>query len=396
MGEKGLARFLAGPPRIAAFFADLDPSRGGHITAQLSADRASFLWAGVPGGGQINHNDFEITLHPGGVLELVYGVLQSREAVVGVSPGSTLGVTAADLSLARSSGSPGALAERFSETEKLDLVSTSRRFFASHPDVFEQIIIYTTRPLNPVAGTLAFELNTRNDISGIGLETDLNDTAEWGSAGGLASVVYMDSIDQYLDVDGFEILGHEVAHRWLARLRFRDATGALSNALLGRAFVHWSFFMNSDASVMEGNQIADRGGGWFETVDITRGYSALDQYVMGMRLPGEVPPIFYVEGPDNFRPNRTFEFSSSPEVGVGFTGTRRDVRIEDVIAAMGPRVPDATQAPRLLRHAFILVADDVAPATDVRLAALARIRGRFGPFYAGATGGRGAADSTLP
>ncbi|HXB55767.1 MAG TPA: hypothetical protein VN461_13345 [Vicinamibacteria bacterium] len=395
-GEQGLARFLAGPPRAAAFLADLDPSRGGTIAAQVLADRAVILWTGVPGGGQINHNTFEITLHAGGVLEMVYGEMQSREAVVGVSPGSTRDVTPADLSVGHPAGSTGALAERFSETEKLDLVSVSRRFFARHPDVFEQIVMYTTRPLNPVAGTLAFELNVRNDIQGIGLETGLDETGQWGSAGGLASVVFMDSIDQYLEVDGFEILGHEVGHRWLARVQFRDGRGSLSNALLGRGLVHWSFFMNSDASVLEGNRIADRGGGHFETVDITRGYSALDQYVMGMRLPEEVPPVFYVDEPDNFRPNRSFKFSSAPEAGISFTGTRRDVRIEDMIAALGPRVPDALHAPRLLRHAFILVADDVAPATADRLQALARIRSRFGPYYLEATGGRGAVDSTLP
>jgi hypothetical protein len=395
-GEKGLARFLAGPPRIAAFFADLDPSRGGGITARLAADHAAFLWTGVPGAGQINQNTFEVTLRPGGVFELVYGEMQTREGVVGVSPGSTLEVTAADLASGRPTGRAGALAERFSETEKLDLVSVSHRFLAGHPDIFEQIVIYTTRPLNPVPGTLAFEINTRNEVRGIGLETDLNQTAQWGSAGSLASMVFMDSIDQYLDVDGFEILGHEVGHRWLARLRFRDATGATSSALLGRALVHWSFFMNSDASDLEGNRIVDRGGGWFETVDITRGYSALDQYVMGMRLPEEVPPFFYVDEPDNFRPARPFKFSSSPEAGISFTGIRRDVTIEDVIAAMGPRVPDADHAPRLLRHAFVLVADDVAPATPARQQALARIRSRFGPYYFQATEGRGTVDSGLP
>lgn len=397
VGEKGLARFLAGPPRIAPFFTDLDPSRGGSVSAQLQGDRAVFLWNGVPGGGQVNRNSFEVVLHSGGAIDVVYGTeVQTREAVVGVAPGGTLTVTASDLSGGRPVGSPGALAERFSESEKVDLVSVSRRFLAGHPDVFEQLVTYTTRPLNPIPGTLAFELNIRNDIQGIGLEAGLDQSAQWGSGGVLASVAYMDSIDQYLEVDGFEILAHEVGHRWLARLRFRDAAGRRSDALLGRALVHWSFFMNTEASVLEGSEIADRGGGRFETVDITRRFSALDQYAMGLRLPDEVPPFFYVDGPDNFRPNRAFKFSSAPEAGISFTGIRRDVRIEDVIAAMGPRVPDASRAPRRLRQAFILVADEEAPATDARRQALARIRTRFEPYYREATGERGAVDATLP
>ncbi|HSB61372.1 MAG TPA: hypothetical protein VLI67_06615, partial [Vicinamibacteria bacterium] len=396
-GDPGLGRFLGGPPRIAPFFASLDPSRGGAVGARLQADRATFAWSGLPGSGQINRNTFQATLHPSGVIDFVYGrEVETREAVVGVSPGGTLTVTAADLTEGRPAGAGGALAERFSETERADLVSAGRRFLASHPDVFEQLVVYTTRPLNPIPGTLAFQVNTRNDVRGIGMDPDLDESAAWGSRGTLASVVYMDSIDPYLEVDGFEILGHEVGHRWLARLAFRDAGGRPSHALLGRGLVHWSFFFDSDASVMEGNRIADRGGGRFETVEIVQGFGALDQYAMGLRSPEEVPPFYYVDEPDDFQPSRAFKFSSTPEVGVSFTGVRREVRIEDVVAAMGPRIPEAGRAPRRLRQAFVLLADESAPATPERVGAVARIRARFEAYYREATGGRGWADSSLP
>ncbi|HVQ28659.1 MAG TPA: hypothetical protein VMV21_03720, partial [Vicinamibacteria bacterium] len=290
-------------------------------------------------------------------------------------------------------GSTGALAEQFSETEKVDLISVARRFYRGHPDLFEQLVVYTTRPLNPSPGTLAFELNVKNEVTGIGLSTS-DEASDYGSAGALRSVVYMDAIDPYLEVDGFEILGHEVGHRWLARLSFlRD--GVPSGGLLGRGAVHWSFFVDTDASVLEGNDTEDRGGGRFETVDIARRYSALDQYAMGLRSPAEVPPFFVVESPDDFRPNRGYKASTGPEPGVSFTGVRRDVRIEDVIAALGPRLPPADQAPRLLRQAFILVSDATAPATSERLAAVSRIRTRFAPWYNEATGGRGWVDTDL-
>ena len=396
-GDRGLGRFLSGPPRIAPFFASLDPSRGGSVGAQLQAERATFVWSGVPGSGQINRNTFQATLHPSGVIDFAYGSeVETREAVVGVSPGDTLTVTAADLTDGRPAGASGALAERFSETERADLVSVGRRFLAGHPDIFEQLVVYTTRPLNPIPGTLAFQVNTRNDIRGIGVDPDLDESAAWGSRGTLSSLVYMDSIDPYLEVDAFEILGHEVGHRWLARLAFRDANGRASHALLGRGLVHWSFFFDSDASVMEGNRITDRGGGRFDTVEIAQGFGALDQYAMGLRSPEEVPPFFYVDEPDDFQPSRAFKFSSTPEVGVSFTGVRREVRIEDVVAAMGPRIPEAGRAPRRLRQAFVLVADESAPATPERVGAVARIRARFEAYYREATGGRGSVDSSLP
>jgi large repetitive protein len=350
----------------------------------------------VPGGAQVNRNSFQVTLRPEGDIDLVYGSeMQSREAIVGLSPGAAATLTAVSLAAASPPSFSGAAAERFSETEKLDLASTVRRFYAAHFDLFEQVVVYTGRPLNPVAGTLAFEINVQNRIQGIGLDA-IDDAAAWGSGGRLESVVFMDDVDPYLDVDGFEILGHEIAHRWLAHLRFRDAAGASSGALLGRANVHWSFFVDTDASVMEGNRIADLGGGRFETVDFTRGYSPLDLYAMGLRGPDEVPPFFYVEGADNFRPNRTYKVSTAPEAGVSFTGVRRTVRMEDVLAAMGPRVPDAAHAPRSSRLAFILVADSSAPATPERVAGIARIRVRLEGRFRDATGGRATLDTSLP
>jgi hypothetical protein len=393
-GQRGLGRFLHGPPRIAAFFTDLDPGRGGTVTARLEPTRAAFLWEGVPSGGQVNRNTFEAVLHADGEIELVYSrEMQGREAIVGLSPGATDLLIPADFSNAASAGGDSALLERFSETEKVDLASVTRRLIETHGDVFSQIVVYTTRPLNPVGGTLAFEINVRNDVSGIGLDL-FDHSAEWGSAGALESIVFMDAIDQYLEFDGFEFLAHEVGHRWLSRLRFQAGGAAVSNALLGRGDVHWSFFLDSDASVMEGNDLVDRGGGRFETTDVARGYSALDQYAMGLREAAEVPSFFYVEAPDDFRPNRAYKASSGPEAGVSFTGMRRDVSIVDVVRALGPRRPAA--GPRVVRQAFVLVADAVAPARDVQVGAVARIRARFEGYFRQATEGRGAVDTHLP
>jgi hypothetical protein len=389
-GAPGLARFLDGSPRIAAFFADFDPSRGGSISVRTEPARVVILWNAVPGAGQINRNTFQLALHADGTIDLAWAGMQTREGIVGIAPGRPGEVTALDWSAVGPAPPPGALLERFSESEHLDLVAATRRFLSGRPDVFQQVILYTTRPLNPVPGTLAFEVNVKNDVQGIGLEA-MDQSAAWGSAGALESVVYMDSADTYADVDGFEFLAHEVGHRWLARMSIDGGAGRTT--LLGRGGVHWSFFLETDASVMEGNAIADRGNGRFETVDIARRFSPLDQYAMGLRAPAEVPPFFYVDVPDDFRPNRPFKASSAPEAGVSFTGVRRDVRIEDVVRAMGPRVP-ATAHP-IFRQAFVLVADDSAPATEARLRAVARIRSRFGPYFTAATDGRGVAISTL-
>jgi len=392
--DRGLGSLLAGPPRIAPFFADLAPGTSGRVAVSLRADRALVSWSDVPGVGQTNRNSFEAVLHADGAIDFVYGELETLEAVAGVSPGGTESFAGADLSRGQPRGTAGALLEGFWRRDHLDLVATLQRFLGGHPDVFEQVVVYTTRPLSPQPDSLAFEVNVRNEVRGIGLETR-DDSRAWGSSGVLASAVFMDSVDPYLNVDGFEILGHEVGHRWLARLRFRDARGT-SGALLGRGDVHWSFFLDTDASVLEGNDIAELGDGLFETTGIVSGYSALDLYAMGLVSPAELAPFFYVAEADDFRPARSYRVSSGPEVGVQFSGIRREVQIADVVAAMGPRVPSAGNAPRRLRQAFVLVADAAAPASGERLAAVARIRRRFEAWYSGATWGRGSVDTTLP
>jgi hypothetical protein len=391
--DRSLPRFLAGPPGIAAFFADFGIDRAGAVSTHTTPTQLVVTWADLPGATQANRNTFQAVLSADGSIELSFTRLETREGIVGLTPGGRLEVVPRDLS-AGLPVSEGAVAEVFSESERLDLVSTVRRFYRAYPDVFQQIVVYTTRPLNPIAGTFAFELNIKNETSGIGVPMS-DASADWGSAGALESVVFLDSMESYRDADDFEILAHEVAHRWLARLRFRDGGGP-SDALLTGDRLHWSFFLDSDASMIGGNDIAETSAGRFETIDFARRFSPLDQYAMGLRGPEEVPPFVLVEGADQFRPNRGYRASSSPEAGVRFTGRRRLVTIDDVVNAMGARTPPARQAPRILRQAYLLVGDAVAPPTAGRADVVDGIRSRFEPFFEAATDGRGRLETRLP
>ena len=85
------------------------------------------------------------------------------------------------------------------------------------------------------------------------------------------------------------IMGQESGHRWLAFTPFRDGS-VDSTDILGRDLAHWSFFFNSEGSVMEGNKIEDRGPALgntrFLTVEATDTFSPLDEYIMGLIGPG--------------------------------------------------------------------------------------------------------------
>ena len=145
-------------------------------------------------------------------------------------------------------------------------------------------------------------------------------------------------------------LAHETGHRWLARLLFRNADRIVSDQLLGRQLAHWSFFMDSDGSVMEGNDIEDQRGGVFRTAAAPERYSRLDMYAMGLATDAEVPPWFFIDSPVSTRTRET-----PPITGITINGTRRDVLIQDVIAALGPRVPSAGDSPRVHRQAFVFI-----------------------------------------
>ena len=151
--------------------------------------------------------------------------------------------------------------------------------------------------------------------------------------------------------------------------------------------------MDSDASVMEGNDIEDLGGGSFRTVASVQRYSLLDQYAMGLVPDSAVAPFFYVENPTNMSSNRTRE--SAPEVGITFNGTRRDVLIQDVVAVLGARSPSSSDSARVHRQAFVYVVSAGKTADSGQVSKVDGIRRAWESFFFQATDRRMQAITTL-
>lgn len=396
---RNVGRLLAGPPRLAAFFADLDPASGGSVTFASAADSATFTWEGVPLFDKRDSNSFQMTLHRDGRVDFLYDtkIGTPDEGVVGIAPGKEQGgLTALDLSASAAKSGPGALAETFRASDTLDTVAVARRFYETHADDYQQLVIYTSRRLVE-PGVFAYQLVVRNADRGLGAAVE-DLSRDFGSAGRLESFVTMDAWTKYSDdlavpINGddttLSVLAHEVGHRWLAHARFRDGA-ADSSDLLGRQQAHWSFFMHSSGSHLEGNDIEDLGAGRFRTRASSVRYSALDQYLMGLRAPSEVAPFFVVRNPIASNNDAT----RGPRAGETFDGTRKDVTIDDVIAALGPRDPAPLGWSSPFRQAFIYVAVG-GPAEATALARVERIRAAFPAFFAQSTDGRGAVDSRL-
>ena len=404
--ERNIARLLAGAPRVAPFLADLDPSVGGTVFVRAGADAFTATWCGVRVFDSSPLVTMQTSLLPDGTIEMKYAASPSftaTDGIAAVSPGRTGTFLPVDLSTTTSTplaGGPGAMGERFALRPDLDLVALARKFYRTHSDAYDQLVIWTDAPLTFPG--FAFETTVANEIAGIGLNR-YDTSSDFGSTGRrLRSLVQMDDIAKFPDDpttkflgenNTLSVLGQEAGHRWLAFLQFRDHNRQRSDALLGRDRAHWSFFFNSDASVMEGNRIEDLGGGSFRTVAAVEKYSLIDQYAMGLVRDLDVSPFFYVESPTNVRP--VAQPTSAPRVGVTFNGTRRNVLINDVIEVMGQRQPSAADSPKIHRQAFLFVVGKGRTADPAAVAKIDRIRRAWETFFTEATDGRGRAETRL-
>ena len=398
--ERDLTRLLSGVPRIAPFLQDLDPSVGGRVVVASRSDRVTFSWVGVPLWGAPPKQTFQAVLFSGGAMEFIYAGIEGQNAVVGISPGNVDGPPTL-LRLAAEQGASsnsGALAEVFSQFNGFSTAAVARRFYQTHQDAYDYLMVWSNFSID-LGLAFAFELNISNTITGIGplggtLGATFDFSRDFASKGRLQSVLQMADVRRFPDDpratifplsgdSSLSIMGQEAGHRWLVRVQYPLADNPRSNVLLGRDLAHWSYFFNSEASVVEGNEIRDNGDGSFTTVGTVSRYGTLDQYVMGLRNPEEVNPSFVV-----LRPDLPFDPGHSPQLGVTFHGEKLPVTMDKVIEANGPRIPAPTVAQKDFNFAFIMVTQRGAAASSAELAKLDRFRQEWEKFWAEATGQR--------
>jgi hypothetical protein len=80
---------------------------------------------------------------------------------------------------------------------------------------------------------------------------------------------------------------------------------------------------------------------------------------------------------------------------VTFSGTKRVVLIQDIVAALGAREPAAAQSPRVHRQAFIHLVSAGRSADPANVAKIDRFRQAWETFFLNATDGRMQADTRL-
>jgi hypothetical protein len=396
--DRNISRIIIGPPRIAPFFQDMNPSARGQVRVLQSSTKFTVTWNDVSQflDSGTNSNTFQINLFKNGNIEFIYSTrIDTRAAVVGISQGNTTftNTRLVNYSTINLTAEKKTILERFATTQEVDFAALLTEFHQTHPKVFDFVVVWTDFPALVGTGAFAFYSPIQNNIRGIGDQT-YNFSKAFGSPK-IQGVLMMDNILKYPQdpntefLSGnstIEVFGQENGHRWLAFPRVSIA-GQPADLLLGRQLSHWSFFMDTDASCMEGNDIRDNGNGSFTTVETNEIYSKLDKYMMGFLPPSAVPNTFIVTGAAG-DPGR------APQKNVTISGTKQTISIQDIIRAEGARVPNSGASQKRFREAFIFFTKKDTPAA-ADIARVDRIRTLWATFWRQQTG-NSTIDTTLP
>src|ERR1035441_4281831 len=403
--DRSVGRMTGGPPRISPLFDDLDPSQpGGGVRFYADASYVVFSWVNVPEYGPGAPQTFQVRLNVDGSIQFSYSGVSPTSAVVGIAPGSAApGTSVVSFRFDTSAEYAAAVVERFGNTAEVDIVTVAQKFYETHDDAYDYLVIYNNMGVAAGPTSLAFESTVRSSATGYAVAPQ-DYGAQYGSAARLGSVLNMGDLSNYPSDPNapvplraaaqdtpLTVLGHESGHLFLAYASIPDPNDPTAKPMIGFGGAHWSFVFNSEASLDEGEQLTDLGGGQFVTAAVTQGFAPLDRYLMGFAPSTAVPDTFVVLHP-------SVSPLGHPQSGVSFTGSRLNISVSDVIQAVGRRTPDSTVAQHRFRFGFILVVtpgtEDSPSFTDA-VQQVETYRQQFVAAYTRFSANLGAADTTL-
>ena len=192
-------------------------------------------------------------------------------------------------------------------------------------------------------------------------------------------------------------IGHELGHRWAA-----SASARVNGETIPLGPTHWGAGVHLPAAFPYGRSFeADLMGGstWKENADGTftqldrdyynpaKGWSWLALYLMGLATPEEVPPFFILR---NLQRTGQQDADGKPI----FRGEKTVITINDVIAAMGPRVPDVANSQKKFNTGIVVITMNGKQPTPELLKSANDIRDRWLVFWSKTTGGRSSMTAT--
>ncbi len=187
----------------------------------------------------------------------------------------------------------------------------------------------------------------RNDVDGLGM-TRFDRGAEFGSAARLQGIIRF-PLDPYFD-GASKAMSHEIGHRWmnfssLAALRGTGGhwpVGDVSYGVMG-----FGIPGSGAGGTLPFTFARGADGVWrARTAPVAERFNALELYYMGLAPASEVPPQAVFADQTQF---------TSVADGQALRGDAVTLRVEDLIAAQGARVPAFGQAPTTFRLATVVL-----------------------------------------
>ncbi len=298
---------------------------------------------------------------------------------------------------------PSVVGDWGNDTFRGNAMQTILEDFYGRPGVPQSQILLTYSTFDIGNRISAFYVPLGNDILGIGYkhQQGLNGQETFSLPPPFAAqgFVMMNQYQSYGSGTGRQGFEHyltamqEIGHRWGAQMQVGIA--GKEKIMLGRDDSHWSFYLDTGGSPMEGNAWVDNGNGTFTTRTLSLWfggtappYSNLDLYAMGLMAPSEVTPWFVIEPTGSSFPascGPVFNCSGSDRT---VTGTKRTLTLTDVINSEGVRVP-ATSPADLHISVLLIVPQANLPVSAATKSAVETLVQQAATFYGSATRGRG-------
>jgi len=206
-----------------------------------------------------------------------------------------------------------------------------------------------------------FYIPVKNDVLGIGYaHTDGVQLFDRRPSSQLQGVAFLNDLPYWQEhpEELRTAFLHEIGHRYLARVGAR--LGEQELVLTGREGGHWSYFLDTGGSPLEGNRFETRTPPLANTPALRLQYSPLDLYLMGLIAPEEVGELRLLTDATAPRADcRGHDVSAaSPPQScepMPLDGSFAHFTVDAVIAGEGQRVPSVKDSPKALSvAAFVL------------------------------------------
>lgn len=442
------SRLGARAPAVSVF---LKPRMSGPHYVRELADRVVITWELTEPFGSIldfswfpTTNLFQAVLHRDGSIEMSYKTMAAKDGIVGIYPILSAGerVQSIDLSsLTPNSGPFAAVYESFHYLEPPRPQDLSCTVIQALGDKFDFLAYYSDFRVDSQEASSPSDGPIGGDVRGIG-DTRKNQTPailESRCTGGrfqlgLAQPIFVGSneMQEYPPADApvggprdlaettlsvtritsytrqlseatpdgkplpynYAVghLGHEIGHRWSAYVAARVNGQTIS---LG-AWPHWDaglqarvaypYSLPVEASTEGGSVWQDNFDGTFTQLRDgyffvpASGYSYLDLYLMGLIAPAEVPDFFILS---------QLERSGTDENGrTIFKAARTKITIQDVIDAVGPRLPDVNHSQRHFNTGIVVIVEHGRTPSAELINRANGIRRQWIDYWATTTGRR--------